>query len=965
MKKIIKLAAGILCLMLASCSQYKYETVKNDPLGTKIYTLDNGLKVYMSVNKETPRIQTYIAVKVGGKNDPIETTGLAHYFEHLMFKGSTHFGTSDYEAEKPMLDEIEQLFEVYRKTKDEAQRKAIYHKIDSISYEASKIAIPNEYDKLMSIIGAEGTNAFTSMDMTVYVEDIPSNQIENWAKIEADRFKNPVLRGFHTELETIYEEKNMSLTQDSRKIWEALDAALYPNHPYGRQTVLGTQEHLKNPSITNVKKYHDTWYRPNNMAICLSGDFNPDEMVATIEKYFGDMEPNNEFPTLEFEAEEPITTPVVKEVFGPESEAVVIAWRMPAAKDHTNDIADLASSILYNDKAGLLDLDINQKQKALGMYAFSSTQPDYSQFIIQARPKQGQSLEELKALALEEIAKLRDGNFDESLIRSTINNYKLNEEKGLESNDNRAMSYVYSFINGVEWSDEVGKISRIEKLTKEDIVAWANEYLKDDNYAVVYKRQGTDPDEQKIAAPKITPIETNRNVQSDYLTEIQNTEVKPIEPVFVDYNKDMSQFDIKGLHVLYKNKAVNDVSQLGFVYNTGSNNDPALSFAIQYLQMLGTPTMSHEEFASKLYALACDVYIPVSAYYTSFYINGLDENLGAAMDLVEELVNNAQPDENILAELKADLLKSRADSKLRQRSCYSALQRYLTYGPDFIKRNTLTDGQIKSLTSEELLAKVKDLYYKGHEIRYYGASSRQGLTELIAGHHTVADNPTPLEQEYVFPIEVKEPVVLIAPYDAKQIYYMQYSNRGEKFNYEATPALNLYNEYFGGGMNTIVFQEMREARGLAYSAWATMAEPYYKDMSYYYMAFIATQNDKMKQAIEAFDEIINNMPQSEQAFAVAKEAMISKMRTNRVVGYDVINSFIDARDMGRTESMDSYIFEKIQDMTLEDIVKIQQEWVAGRTYAYGILGDKNDLDLNYLKTLGEIKYLTLTDIFGY
>ena len=295
MKKLIKLIAlvAISVAALSSCGP-KYETVKNDPQDTKIYTLDNGLKVFMSVNKETPRIQTYIAVKVGSKNDPSETTGLAHYFEHLMFKGTEKFGTSDYAAEKPLLDEIEALFEQYRMTVDEASRQAIYHRIDSISYEASKIAIPNEYDKLMSLIGAKGTNAWTSSDETVYTEDIPSNQIDNWARIQADRFRNNVIRGFHTELETIYEEKNMSLTQDSRKMYEALLTALYPNHPYGKQTTLGTQEHLKNPSITNVKKYHDTYYVPNNIAICVSGDFDPDEMVAAIEKYFGDWEPNPE-----------------------------------------------------------------------------------------------------------------------------------------------------------------------------------------------------------------------------------------------------------------------------------------------------------------------------------------------------------------------------------------------------------------------------------------------------------------------------------------------------------------------------------------------------------------------------------------------------------------------------------------------------------------------------------------------
>ena len=228
-------------LFLSSCGQkYKYETVPGDPLNSRIYTLNNGMKVYMTVYKEEPSIQTLIAVKVGGKNDPAETTGLAHYFEHLMFKGTPNFGTQDYTAEKPLLDQIEAEFEVYRTLTDSLQRVAVYKRIDSLSYEASKLAIPNEYDKLMSAIGSSGTNAGTSYDMTVYIENIPSNQIENWIKVQSDRFTNPVLRGFHTELETVYEEKNMSLTQDSRKVYETLFSSLFPNHPYGRQTVLGT-----------------------------------------------------------------------------------------------------------------------------------------------------------------------------------------------------------------------------------------------------------------------------------------------------------------------------------------------------------------------------------------------------------------------------------------------------------------------------------------------------------------------------------------------------------------------------------------------------------------------------------------------------------------------------------------------------------------------------------------------------
>jgi predicted Zn-dependent peptidase len=267
MKKNYLLISFVILFLTTSCveSKYKYESVQDDPLQTRIYTLDNGLKVYLSVNKNNPRIQTYIGVRVGAKNDPAETTGLAHYFEHLMFKGTKKFGTSDYEAEKPLLDEIERLFETYRKTTGEEERKAIYAEIDSISQEASKIAIPNEYDKLMSSIGAQGTNAFTSYDVTAYTENIPANEIENWAIIQADRFTDPVIRGFHTELETVYEEYNMSLTRDSRKIYQAILNGLFPHHPYGTQTVLGTQEHLKNPSITNIKNYFGTYYVPKEV----------------------------------------------------------------------------------------------------------------------------------------------------------------------------------------------------------------------------------------------------------------------------------------------------------------------------------------------------------------------------------------------------------------------------------------------------------------------------------------------------------------------------------------------------------------------------------------------------------------------------------------------------------------------------------------------------------------------------
>ena len=966
MKRILTLMTVVAAMLLTACgSKYAYESVKGDPTQTRIYTLDNGLKVYMSVSDEEPRIQTYIAVRVGGKNDPSETTGLAHYFEHLMFKGSQSFGTQDYAAEKPMLDEIEQLFEVYRKTEDEAERKALYKRIDSISYEASKLAIPNEYDKLMASIGAQGTNAYTGYDMTVYVENIPSNQVENWLKIEADRFKNVVIRGFHTELETIYEEKNMSLTQDNRKVYEAMNAALFPNHPYGKQTVLGTQEHLKNPSITNVKNYHDQYYVPNNMAICLSGDFDPEQMIALVDQYFGDMQPNPEIPVLEYEPEQPITEPIVKEVVGLDAANVAIGWRLGGATSADADLANIVGSILYNGQAGLIDLNLNQQQKTLSAYGYPSISADYGYMQLAGRPKQGQSLEEVRDLLLGEVAKLRAGEFDEKLIAAAVNNYKLEMMQYLDSNDGRADAYVQSFINGVEWKDEVAMFDRLSKITKEDIVRFANEKLGEQNYAIIYKRQGKDPNEQKIAKPEITPIVTNRDAQSDFFKAVAASEVKPIEPRFVDFEKDMDRFEAQsGIEVLYKQNSTTDYFSLEYMFDLGTLNDPALGLAFNYAEYLGTLAKSAEQIQSELYALACSFNLRASSSRCYISVSGLGENMTQAMDIVEDLVANAVADETILANVKQSELKSRANAKLNQSRNFSALQSYVIYGEEGMKAR-LSNEELMALTSEELLAKVREMFNKQHTVVYYGPATKDELLASLNEHHNVAEELQPLEIKRLANVPTPENKVFIAEYDANQIYYIQYSNRGEKFDVANDADLDLYNEYFGGGMSSIVFQEMREARGLAYSARAYMSTPTYADGCYSYTAYIATQNDKMKQAIEAFDEIINTMPESEAAFNVAKESYINQVRTLRYTKSSVLSAYIRTRDMGLDYDRARDVFEKVQTMTLDDVKAVQQQWVKDRNYYYLILGDSKNLDLNYLRTLGPITFLSQEQIFGY
>lgn len=967
MNRILKFGLVILILSLtASCKQYKYETVENDPTNTRIYTLDNGLKVYMSVTKDEPRIDAHIAVKVGGKNDPHETTGLAHYFEHLMFKGTESFGTQNYALEKPLLDEIEHQFEIYRKTTDEAQRKAIYHVIDSISYEASKISIPNEYDKLMAAIGANGTNAYTGYDMTVYTENIPSNQIENWAKIQADRFGHAIIRGFHTELETVYEEKNMSLTQDSRKVYEAMFSALFKKHPYGTQTVLGTQQNLKNPSITNIKNYYNEWYVPNNIAICMSGDFDPDQTIKVIDKYFGSLKPNPNLKKMSFPAEDPITEPVVTEVYGLESPNVTVAYRFPGNNDSNHTLLEVLAQVLYNGQAGLIDLDVNQMQKTLSCYGGLYSQADYTVLLIQGRPKQGQTLQQVKDIILSEIEKVKKGEFDENLLKGIVNNYKLAALENLESSYGRTNFFVDCFINDVPWKDVVNQVANVSKITKEDIISYANESFGN-NYAVINKIQKKDPNELKISKPEITPIFTNRDTSSQFLRDIQNSKVTPIEPVFTDFNKDMSILSAKsGIPVLYKQNTTNEIFNIIYYFKMGNNEDKILGTAIRYLDYLGTSTMTPEQIKQAFYTIGCyySVYTGNDETYVS--VSGLGENMKEAISMFESLLSDAQANPSALKGMKSDIIKNRENGKLNQSRNFSMLRNYGMYGPKSPATNILSAKELSALKDAQLLDKIHNLTSYQHDILYYGPMSETQIVEAINEMHKVPAELKPVVRNESFKKQiVKENSVIIAPYDAKQIYLAGYSNRGEKYDPAIAPIEAIYNEYFGGGMNAIVFQEMREARGLAYSASAGLVSPSKKDENYTYSKFIATQNDKMMDALGAFDEIINDMPVSEAAFDIAKESLLSRLRTTRTIKSNILFKYLEMKDLGLDYDINKDVFEKVQNYTIQDIVDFQQKWVKDRTYTVMILGDSNDLDMTGLKKYGKITKLTTKDIFGY
>ncbi|MEL6989115.1 MAG: insulinase family protein, partial [Bacteroidota bacterium] len=417
------------------------------------------------------RIQTYIPVKAGGKFDPENSTGLAHYLEHMMFKGNDAFGSKDWETEKVYVDSIENMFEHYRTLTDAGERKAYYKKIDEVSNEASKYAIANEYDKMCSFIGASGTNAYTTEDRTVYVNNIPSNQIENWLALESARFNKIVNRLFHTELEAVYEEKNRSLDNDGWKVYENLYKAMFKKHKYGTQTVIGTIEHLKNPSIKDINAYFENYYVPNNVAICMSGDLDPDKTIKMIDQYFGKWEKGN-VPTYTPAVEDALETQTV-EIFGPDAEGVTIGFRFGGSSSDDIPVAMMVDYILDNSVAGLINLNLVQQQKVLSAGCYIDQLNDYSIHTFYGNPREGQSLDDVRDEILSQIDKVKNGEFEDWLLEAIINDFKKSRMSQMENNGARANAMVMAFTNNMDWKDYISLIANMEKVTKEDIMNFA------------------------------------------------------------------------------------------------------------------------------------------------------------------------------------------------------------------------------------------------------------------------------------------------------------------------------------------------------------------------------------------------------------------------------------------------------------------------------------------------------------
>lgn len=971
MKKIITTLTFIGALTMSNAQQfettkitdksgYQYETVTNDKTGVRVYTLKNGLKVFLAKNDDAPKIQTYIPVRTGSNNDPADNTGLAHYLEHMMFKGTSKIGTANWAKEKPLLEEISSLYEQHKAEQDPEKKKALYKKIDEISQEASKYAIANEYDKAISSLGASGTNAHTWLDETVYKNNIPNNELEKWLKVEKERFSELTLRLFHTELEAVYEEFNRAQDNDSRLVNYELMDALFPKHPNGQQTTIGKSEHLKNPSMVAIHKYFDEYYVPNNYAMVLVGDLDFDKTIKLIDQYFGDFK-YKELPKKEVITEEPMTEIVERTVKSPSTERLQLAWRTDSYGTENARLAEIVGNILTNSgDSGLMDTKINQTQKALRAVAYESAFKNYGSFSMIIVPKNDQTLDEAKKLLLEQIDLVKKGEFQEWLIPAIINDMKIQRMKTLETADGLATSLYGTYINGRTWEQELNEINEYEKITKADVVKFANDFFKD-NYVVIKKEKGVNDKLVRVENPGITPIKLNREEQSPFLKSILAEKSSDIKPEFVDFSKAIKTDKIGDKKASFVKNKYNDIAEVYFIFPFGSDHDKHLGLATEVLQYLGTDTMSDEELKKEFYKLGISNNFRTSQDQLRISLIGLEENMPKAIALLKNWMQNAKPDQAIYEKNVNTILESREVAKKDKGRIMAALSNYAKYGKESRFTDVLSKKELESINSVEMTDKIKNLLKMPYEIFFYGQDFK-AFTQYAKPF--VEKETLKVPSKKIYPEPATEGKVYFTNYDMVQTEMSRIA-KGPNVNLKNFGKINVFNEYFGRGLSSIVFQEIRESKSLAYSAYVSYAANGELNHPDYVTTYIGTQANKLPQAVNAMDELMAELPQIPAQFDNAKNAALKQISAGRVNRTNIYFNLLNLRKLGIDYDLRKDIYEEIQKLTLADLTDFYNSEMKPMKYNTAIIGKKENLDMAALNKMGEFQEVSLEEIFGY
>jgi len=935
-----------------------FSTVPGDPFGFRVRKLENGLTLWLARNPEKPVIATLIAVRAGSVQDPASSTGLAHYFEHLMFKGSKKIASLDWSKEKPLLDRITALYEQYRAEKDPAKRKAIYAEIDKVSGEAAKYA-NDEYWTLVRNLGATGTNAFTSDELTAYVNTIPANMLDRFLTLEAERFSNIALRRFHTELETVYEEFNRTQDNESRQVYYALMQKLYPDSPFGRP-VIGLPEHLKNPSVKDVAAFFEQYYVPGNMAVILCGDLDYDKASEAVEKTFGRL-PAKKNTRSEPAPERTLPGKDIITVTGPKSETVSIMYRFPRDRK-TDYLFGLAASVLENGKCGLIDIDLNQAQKVLyaGSSGWNNSQDNL--LYLTAAPVPGQTLDQLRDLLLAEVAKLQNGEFDGKLLAASVNNDRIDLIHHAENASSAANLALNLFGDQQTMADILDDLDRSGKATKEMVAAYAKEKLR--NCAVVYKRTGKPEDRVHAEKPPITPVAIPAQ-PSAFAKEVQKVAAGPEPEITIpDFDKEIVKLPAGNGFDLYatKNKD-NERFRLRFVFPEGTYHDPMLALAMGYAEMADTEKRPQSEFNKELYTLALDLSFSCGKLESSITISGLQRNLPQAMELLAERIRQMKADPAIWEKSVKRIEQDRENTRKDPGAKMNAAVNFALYGADNPVRNELPMDAIRKITAQELTAYIQRLPDMPHDIVYYGPGDPKEVAELVAKDFSKAAKADvsafkplkafkikPAEQNIVYTVQIPGKTQITA-----------YLIRTDEI---AIPGDTVRERLLSRYAGQLAFSELREKQSLGYMTGSFYAVPGILPDNYSYFAVVlGTQPDKLETGLNAMLKFADAMPQEQDLFAASKKNALSTLRAARTKTeflYDAKKAYLRLKQPFDLRKRD---YRVIEAMTPEAFFADAAKHMKNGKNVFILSGDLSKIPPELLKKYGKVVELTPDELF--
>ena len=927
------------------------------------HTLENGLTVYLSPNHETPRFYAEIITRAGSKHDPKTNTGLAHYLEHLLFKGTQSFGTIDFEKEKPLLDEISSLYEQRSKEQNETKRQEIYTQINKLSIEASTFAVPNEMDRVYGNMGGQGINAHTWHEETVYKVDLPANRLIHWAKIESERFANPVFRLFHTELETVYEEKNRSIDNKDRLLNREVNSLLFKVHPYGQQSTLGSIEHLKNPSIQAIEEFYSTHYVPENMAICISGDIDPDETIKIIEEHFSSWKSSSPLraePTWE---EKPLSGREFVKVQYLGEEQVLLAFRTAPRFHPDYHAIRLMDMIIDNSVAGLINLDLVEKQLVRSAGCYPQNYNDHGVHSFYGIPKEGQSLEEVENLILSQINRVKEGDFDDWVIPAVINDFKKQQKEDRENNAKRVELMRDTYLSFVDWETTNSEIEKLEKLSKEDVIRVANKYFGE-NYVAGF-RIDAQHKLPSIEKPKIDPLKIDPDKESSFMKELNQIPFDPFNPKFLEEGQHYTIKEISpGLRLIHVNNPLNDLFTLEMRMEVGSRHNPMLPFAKRMLDRSGADGILSKDLKIEWYKLGTDFAFAVRERLSSLIMTGLDENFQASLKLARDLVEKPNIANETWEKTKNIIFSERDDEQKDTRAISNALAHFHRYGNQSRYLDRPSDSDINASTVESLSAILKDVLQAERTVLYYGPQSPdeviKAITQGFTGDQEAFIKAEPLESLRSFNAEQNQ-IYFFEKEMAQAQVRLEFSVG--TYNEEKIAASQLFNEYFGGGMAGLVFQELREARALAYSAWAHFFTPTRPDEENILVGSIGCQADKTIDAVRAFMELLENMPINQARWESAQSSILSTYRTSPIPYRGTAGFVYDVNALGLQGDPRKDRFEQMNNSTMETLSEFYQNSIKPKAKLLSIVGDSTKINLSELEKIGPVTKIKTEQLF--